>query len=92
MTDNCKTTEREPQPMVSVRKLTTRDEIGETIGQLFGEAFGYLQQLGQAPSGMPFALYHSMDDEGIDLECGMPVAKAVPGTDRVRAGELPGGT
>ena len=32
-----------------------------------------------------------MDGGAVDLECGMPVAAPLKGTDRIRAGELPGG-
>ena len=41
---------------------------------------------------MPFAIYHSMDGNTVDLECGMPVVSPMAGTDRIRAGELPAGT
>ena len=63
----------------------------ETMGMLFGELHGYVQQSGQAPAGMPFAIYHEMHGGTVDLECGMPVASPLDGTDRIRAGELPSG-
>ena len=85
------TTELKAQPMVGIRTKTTMDKIAGTMGQLFGELHGYVQQSGQAPAGMPFAIYHAMDGGSVDLECGMPVAAALAGTDRIRAGELPCG-
>jgi len=41
---------------------------------------------------MPFAIYHSMEGDAVELECGMPVRSQMDGTARVQAGELPCGT
>ncbi len=76
------------QHIAGIRTTTTMDKIGEVMGPLFGEVFGHIQQSGQLPAGMPFALYHSMDGNSVDLECGIPVSSPIPGTDRVKAGEL----
>ncbi len=92
MTSEFTTRQIDAQPIVSIRTKTTMDKIGKVMGPLFGEVYGYIQQSGQAPAGMPFAIYHAMDGGSLDLECGMPVAAPVAGTDRIRAGELPGGT
>ena len=80
----------EGRPFVGVRTSTTMDKIGEVMGPLFGEVYAHIQQSGQQPAGMPFAMYHSMDNNTVDLECGMPVASPVEGAGRVKAGELPG--
>ncbi len=81
----------ESQPILGIRATSTMDELSEVMGSLFGEVYGYIQQCGQNPAGMPFSRYHSMDGRTVDLECGMPVASALEGTDRVQAGELPAG-
>ncbi len=80
------------QPIVGIRTTITMDKIGEVMGPLFGEVYAYIQQSGQAPAGMPFAIYHGMDGGTVEIECGMPVASPMEGTDRIRAGELPCGT
>ena len=82
----------EGRPFVAVRTSTTMDKIGEVMGPLFGEVYAHIQQSGQQPDGMPFALYHSMDSNTVELECGMPVASPVEGAGRVKPGELPAGT
>ena len=82
----------EAQHIVGIRTTAAMDKIGEVMGPMFGEVYGHIQQSGQQPAGMPFAIYHSMDGNNVDLECGMPVASPIAGTDRVRAGELPAGT
>ena len=80
------------QHILSIRTTATMDEIGKVMGPLFGEVYGCIQRSGQEPAGMPFAIYHSMDGETVDLECGMPVASPMDGVGRVEAGELPAGT
>ena len=82
----------ESQPILGIRATSTMDELSELMGSLFGEVYGYIQQCGQNPAGMPFSRYHSMDGHTVDLECGMPVASALEGTGRVQAGELYAGT
>ena len=86
------TTQLQAQPYLGIRTTTTIDQLGATMGPLFGEVWGYIQKSGQAPSGMPFSVYHSMDGKTVELECGLPVASPLPGTDRIKAGELPAGT
>ena len=85
------TTQLGPQPYLGVRATTTLDKIGAIMGPLFGEVYGHIQQCGQKPTGMPFAIYHSMEGDTVELECGMPVGSQMDGTDRVQPGELPHG-
>ena len=85
------TREIESQPIVGIRTTTSMEEIAQAIGALFGEVMDYLNQNGLSPAGMPFTIYHEMDRDRLDMECGMPVASAVEGTERVRSGELPAG-
>ena len=68
------------------------DKIGEVMGPLFGEVYGFIQRSGQEPAGMPFARYHSMDGGMVDLECGIPTGAPMESVDRAQAGELPAGT
>ena len=86
------TTQVGGQPYLGIRTTATLDKLGVVMGPLFGEVYGYIQQTGQAPAGMPFAIYHSMDGETVEVECGMPVDSPMAGTARVQAGELPAGT
>ena len=86
------TTQLQAQPYLGIRAKTTIDKLGAIMGPLFGEVYAYIQQGGQAPAGMPFAIYHSMDGNAVELECGMPVGSQMDGTTRVQPGELPCGT
>ncbi len=91
MSLNFATREIDSQPIVGIRATTTMEEIKQVIGALFGEVMAYLTGNGLAPAGMPFTIYHDMDAERLEMECGMPVASPVEGTERVRPGELPAG-
>ena len=86
------TTELAAQPILGIRTSTTMDEIGNVIGPLFGEVYGYIQQSGHKPAGMPLAIYHSMPGDSVELECAMPIASPLAGSGRIQAGELPAGT
>ena len=80
------------QPMLAIRATSAMDKLEGLMGSLFGEVYGYIQESGEQPTGMPFSRYHSMDGATVDLECGMPVASPMDGKGRVEAGELPAGT
>ena len=92
MKQEFQTKQIDAQPILSIRTTATMDKIGEAMGPLFGEVYGCIQQSGQEPVGMPFAIYHSMDGGMVDLECGMPVASPMDSGGRVQVGELPAGT
>ena len=84
MQQEFETKQIEAQHIVGIRTTATMDKIGEVMGPMFGEVYGHIQQSGQQPAGMPFAIYHSMDGNTVGLECGMPVASPIPGTERIR--------
>ena len=86
-------TELEAQPILGIRTATKMDEtLGQVMGALFGEIMGYIIESGQAPAGMPVAIYHSMGENlDVDLECAIPTAAAMDGRGRVAPGELPAG-
>ncbi len=85
------TTRLSGQAIVGIRTKAKMPELGQVMGPLFGELFAHIQQAGQAPAGMPLAIYHSMGGGMVDLECAMPVAGPVPGIGRIQAGQLPEG-
>jgi effector-binding domain-containing protein len=62
------------------------------IPQLLDEVVGWLGQQGTQPSGAPFIRYHVIDmADKLDIEMGWPVATALTGNGRVRAGVIPAG-
>ena len=65
----------EAQPILGIRVTTTTDKLASIMGPLFGEVYGYVQQSGQQPAGMPLSIYHRMeggpqvDPEGSHEDC-----------------------
>lgn len=88
----CTTTELEAQSIVGVRTTIELAEIAGVMGRLFPELFKYLQKHGHSPAGMPLTRYHVMEASTVELECALPIAAPIAGTDRIRCGELPSGT
>ncbi len=82
----------EPQPVLSVRETVAFQDLSSKLGEFVGEVFGYLQQQGAEPAGPPFSRYHGIGQDGIDFEAGLPVSKPLPGSGRIKPGELPGGS
>lgn len=80
-----------PQPIATIRATVATAEIGATLSQFLPEVWACVVEQGQQPAGPPFARYHSLLGETVDLEAGVPVAEPIVGTERVLAGELPGG-
>ena len=58
----------EAQPILGIRVTTTMEQVAEVMGPLFGEVYGYIQQTGQTPAGMPLTIYHAMDGVAVDPE------------------------
>ena len=59
---------------------------------LFKELRDWMQQEGVEPAGLPFFRYYVINLDGeMDVEVGIPVAKALSGNERVHPGVLPGG-
>ncbi|MGD9710589.1 MAG: GyrI-like domain-containing protein [Thermomicrobiales bacterium] len=82
------------RPELQAMIIRTRAAV-QDLPRIFGEAFAelgaYLGEAGVAPTGRPFAAYHNMDMEDLDLEIGFPVAASLPGRGRIQSGSVPGG-
>jgi len=85
--------EQGAQPIVSVRTHTSLARISETMGQAFGEIFGYLGQLGVQPAGPPLSIYHDPEfkEDDLDIEIGVPCERRLAGKGHLDGRELPGG-
>jgi len=91
MTNAIETKVIQPQAVMNIRVITTPAEIGQTLGQILGEVWAYLQGLGVQPAGPPFARYYEYQSDHVDMDAGLPVSSPVAGAGRISAGELPGG-
>ncbi len=82
---------KKEQPALSIRYRTAAAKLPETMGPVFGQIAAYMARKGIPFAGPPFAMYHNMDMEDLDVEIGFPVGKVEPGEGRIRAVRLPGG-
>jgi effector-binding domain-containing protein len=83
--------EREPQPVLSIRRTVAVAQLAQAQGESLGELWRSMQARGLAPVGPPFVRYHTFDETETDLELGVPVGMGATGEGRIEAGALPGG-
>jgi effector-binding domain-containing protein len=87
-----KIVEHPAEPYVAIPATVTMQTIGETIGTLMGDLFGWLDERELKPTGAPFVKYNVIDMEReMEIEVGAPLAAAAAGNGHVRAGLLPAG-
>ena len=91
MVYQCEIKEQSTQPTLSVRTRTSVQDIPQLLGRVYTSIAQYLGELGEQPSGPPFAAYYNMDMQNLDIEVGFPVSKKYPGKDDIRASEIPKG-
>lgn len=77
--------------IAAIRLSSSRDEIGEAMGQAFPRIFHAITQAGVAPAGPPLARYFSFGGPTIDFECGIPVATPFVAGDGIEPGQIGGG-
>lgn len=79
------------QHTASVRTRTPVTELSRVLGESYARVMAAVQQSGTQISGPPFALYHNMDMDDLDIEIGFIVKEAVSVAEEVDAGEIPAG-
>ncbi len=79
------------QPTLGMRSIMPVEKLPEFFGKAYGGVMAYLGELGEYPSGMPFAAYHNLDMDALDIEAGFPVSKKFEGKGEIRAGTIPAG-
>lgn len=86
--------EQPTQTILGKRFRTSMEKIQEDIGAGFGALFGYLGELGEHPSGAPFALYYGgmeFNPEDFEMELCIQVNRLLEGKGDIVAREVPGG-
>ena len=91
MSYNCQILEQEDQPVLSIRTCSAVKDLPSALGRAYGAIAEYLEELGESPSGAPFAGYYNMDMQNLDLEIGFPVASVLAGRGEIQSGHIPGG-
>ena len=87
----CELVQLQTRPALTMRWQTTFDQLSQAFDETFSALMGYLRELGQHPAGPPFARYHKIEGQDVDVELGVPMGEPAPGRDRIAASELPGG-
>ncbi|WP_163709932.1 SRPBCC family protein [Mangrovibacterium lignilyticum] len=73
---------------ISVRGNVVFSMISAEMARMYGDLYGLIQKDGLQMTDMPFAIYHKIDGDMIDLECGIPVAEKIDSTDKIHAGTM----
>jgi effector-binding domain-containing protein len=79
------------QPTLIIRKTTAIADLPGLIGESYHKIVGYLDEIGELMSDVPFVAYHNMDMQNLDVEMGFPVSRPFPGNDEVKPGIIPEG-
>ncbi len=91
MSYTCELKQQTAQPALSVRTHAAAQDLPQLFGKAFGAIMQYLGELGEQPTGMPYAAYYNMDMQNLDVEIGFPVARKIPGKAEIQPSEFPGG-
>jgi effector-binding domain-containing protein len=76
-------------PVKHTLYLRTTCPVGEIpafLGRAYGNIMQYLEVLGEKPISGPYALYHNLDMQALDIEAGFPVAYEFMGKGDIKAG------
>jgi len=87
----CELKDQHIQPTLAIRTRAAVEDLPRLMGETYGAIAQYLGQLGECPAGPPFAAYHNMDMQDLDIEIGFPVSRELPGRGNIQAGEITAG-
>lgn len=76
---------------IMIRDTASMATISQKMGEFYGELMGYMGKMRTTPSGPPFCLYYTWENNIFDLEACIPVAKMIPVEGRIRTGTLKAG-
>lgn len=82
----------DPIYYLAIKQEASREELGEIMGQLYGEISSYMSEQNIESNGHPLAVYHKQEDGSFQVECGIPVKNnSVSGNDRISLETLEAG-
>jgi len=91
MTYECEIINQPLQPTLAIRTTTSIKELPNELGKAYGAIGQYLAELGEQPTGAPYAAYFTFSMESMDIEIGFPVSGPLPGKDEIESSEIPAG-
>lgn len=87
----CRLEKQLAKSTLSIHCQATPADIPQAIGQSIFTVMQYAKELGVRPSGAPFAAYHGMAGQYMEMEIGWPFTQSLPGNARIQSGEIPAG-
>ena len=77
---------------ISIRDKVVFSMISAEMARMYGDLYHLIQKDDLQMTDMPFAIYHKIDGDLIDLECGIPIAKTIESTGKIQSGTMAGRT
>ena len=78
------------RPTAVVRATVTAADLPGLFARALQAVLVAMEAQGTLPAGEPFAYYHNLPDEPVDVEVGFPMLGAFVAAGEVVPGELPG--
>jgi effector-binding domain-containing protein len=79
------------QPVLSIKKVTSLNNLPQEIGPAYHAIMSYLAELGEQPVDAPFTAYYNLDMENLQVEMGFPVGKKIAGKGEIISNVIPAG-
>ena len=78
------------QQVISTRKtINFMKDFSDFTPEVFVEIMAYVETLDSLLGGEPFACFHNMDLENLDVEVGFPIADSINGQDEIKISTIP---
>lgn len=91
MAITCALVELVPQPSLSIRVITSAQDLPDVFANGLSEIMQYLQEFKQQIAGHPYTIYYNLDARNLDVEFGIPILRRFSGRDHIQASQTPGG-
>lgn len=74
---------------VSLRQQTDMGQISAEMGAVYGELMTFATRNNLRMAGFPYAIYHQFEGTRVDMECGLPVDRAINSEGKFLCGTFP---
>lgn len=88
MSYSCVISSIDRHPAVTIKSRVNVEQLSDVFASSFESLVEYLEEVGEDIAGPPFAIYYSVEMEELDVEMGLPVARAIPGKGRITSREI----
>ena len=71
---------------LSMTDSVTVENIGSSLGNMYGKIGGHMAANQIEPAGPPFTIYHTWDGKSTKMEAGMPTGEETKGSEEIASG------